>query len=165
MGNILCPSNCLKSISPSAAFAKPGSFMDLEEKPWGWASMGVGGSHPHENNAYKQGRLKTPLHNRIYHVKKLKHNRVSATLLCFFPLAWMRWSIPMNLCYSSDLYRAPKWCHVWVTFGFHLNQRWSGITPIRTGLPWIYTRLRQISLKISNWKRRSFSINDITTEK
>lgn len=84
MGNALHRSDWLQSISPCAARAKPGSFMDLEEKLWGWACTEVGSSHPRENDAYKQRMLKTLLHNRFYHVEELKHNSVSATLLCLF---------------------------------------------------------------------------------
>lgn len=49
--------------------------------------MEVSGSHPHENNVYKQRVLKTSPHNRFLHVKELKSNSVSATLLCLFSLA------------------------------------------------------------------------------
>lgn len=121
--------------------------------------------HTHENTVCKQGIASGRPHCTVNFTTSRDENVIMSHPRCFV-LVSMDEGIynPGNLA-SSGLCRALKPCHLWVTFRFHLNHRWSGVTPIRTALPWIYTRLRQISLKISDWRRRNFNINDVTTEK
>lgn len=121
--------------------------------------------HTHENTVCKQGIASGRAHCTVNFTTSRDENAIVSHPCCFV-LVSMDEGIynPGNLD-SSGLCRALEPCHLWVTFRFHLNHCWSGVTPIRTALPWIYTRLRQISLKISDWRRRNFNINDVTTGK
>lgn len=84
MGTVLHPSDWLQSTSPSAPRAKPWKFYGFGGET---LRMGQHGGRWFPPPWKEWLPTEDLLHNRFYHVKELKRNSVSATLLCLFSSA------------------------------------------------------------------------------